>query len=727
MNWFDEQIQLRKMSDQEVFEASFVRMAGAVLGRKIATALNDDRIQTKNAIEEILRFYHIKCPELPENLTDRNEQLEYLMRPYGIMRRTVKLTEGWYKDAYGPMLAVRKDDGTVAALMPAQLRGYYFLDPATGKRVKVNSKTAGLFDMEAICFYKPFPLKALKIPDLLIYMLRTISNADWFYIILCTLLITGIGFLAADQTKKLYEDVLLSSSYQVLIAMAIYMIGTGISKLMITTVKELYYRRTQSKMSLFVGAASMMRVLSLPASFFKQFSAGELSARVEYIKRLCTSMASLILSTGLTAVFSLAYIGQIFSYAPGLVIPALLVTGATVVLSIVTMLLQTRVTRLQMENSTKENGINYAMLTGVQKIKLAGAEKRAFARWAEQYARVSELEYNPPTLLKLGSVLTKAISLAGTIVIYYYSLKTGISVGDYGAFNVSYGMVSGAFMSLAGIASTVAGIKPILDMVKPILEAVPEVSEGKKVIQSLKGRIELSNVSFRYSDNMPMILNNINLRIHAGDYVAIVGETGCGKSTLIRLLLGFELPRLGAVYYDGKDITTIDLRSLRRRIGVVMQNGQLFTGSIYDNIVISAPWLTLDDAWEAARIAGLDEDIRRMPMGMQTIISEGSGGISGGQKQRMMIARAVAPKPKVLIFDEATSALDNVTQKKVSEALDSLKCTRIVVAHRLSTIRQCNRILFLKNGVIAEEGTYEKLIEKGGLFAELVERQRLDR
>ena len=246
------------------------------------------------------------------------------------------------------------------------------------------------------------------------------------------------------------------------------------------------------------------------------------------------------------------------------------------------------------------------------------------------------------------------------------------------------------------------------------------------MIERLSGGIELNNVSFRYNENMPLILDDLSLKIRPGQYVAIVGRTGCGKSTLLRLLLGFEKPQKGAIYYDGKDLERIDLRSLRRRIGVVMQNGKLFQGDIYSNIVISAPWLSQQDAWEAAELTGIAEDIRRMPMGMNTIISEGSGGISGGQRQRLMIARAIAPKPKILMFDEATSALDNITQKKVSESLDRLKCTRIVIAHRLSTIRQCDRILVLDQGKIVEDGTYDELIASDGFFAELVARQRLD-
>ena len=245
-------------------------------------------------------------------------------------------------------------------------------------------------------------------------------------------------------------------------------------------------------------------------------------------------------------------------------------------------------------------------------------------------------------------------------------------------------------------------------------------------MERLSGGIELNNVSFRYGENMPLVVDNLSLKIRPGQYVALVGPTGCGKSTLMRLMLGFETPQKGAIYYDGQDLASIDLKSLRRKTGVVMQNGKLFSGDIFSNITISAPWLTVDDAWQAAELAGIAEDIRRMPMGMHTIISEGSGGVSGGQRQRLMIARAIAPKPRILMFDEATSALDNLTQKKVSESLDSLKCTRIVIAHRLSTIRRCDRILYLEDGKIQEDGTYEELISRNGKFAELVARQQLN-
>ena len=276
------------------------------------------------------------------------------------------------------------------------------------------------------------------------------------------------------------------------------------------------------------------------------------------------------------------------------------------------------------------------------------------------------------------------------------------------------------------MATMIASIKPTLDITQPILNATPEISEDRELVRSISGAVELNIVTFAYGPDLPPVLNDLSLKIRPGEYVAIVGETGCGKSTLMRLMLGFEKPQHGSVYYDGRDLQTLDARSVRQKIGTVMQDGKLFAGNIYSNIVISAPQLTEEEAWEAAEMAGMADDIRRMPMGMQTIISEGQGGFSGGQKQRIMIARAIAPKPKILMFDEATSALDNITQKIVSDSLDSLKCTRIVIAHRLSTIRNCNRIVVMEKGHIVENGTYEELMEKNGLFAELVRRQMVE-
>lgn len=726
MGWFDEQIKLRKQKDDEMFGDSFAGIAGAIMGSKMSAALNDSRAVTKDAIDEILKYFHVRSREVPDNIKDRDGQLEYLMRPYGIMRRTVKLSEGWHKDAVGAMLGTLREDGSVAALIPSGLSGYVYIDAKTKKRIKINQKNEKLFEEEAVVFYKPFPLRAIGIPALIRYITGTLSASDFILVGAAAFAVSLIGMLMPKINHIIFSDIIESGSLQLLGAVSVFLVCISISSMLMNVVKSLITAKIDTKMNISVQAAAMMRILSLPADFFKEYSAGELSSRSQYINALCSVLVSTILTTGFTSLFSLIYISQIFIYAPAMVIPALLITLAMVVFSLVSTLAQMKIAKRQMELSSKESGMSYALISGVQKIKLAGAEKRAFARWGNLFAQQAKLSYNPPMFLKINSVISTAISLTGTIVMYYMAVVSQISIADYYAFNTAYGMVSGAFMSLSGIALTIARIKPIFEMAKPILSAVPEVSEGKQVVSRLSGGVELNNISFRYSENMPFVLDNISLKIRPGQYIAIVGKTGCGKSTLMRLLLGFETPQKGAIYYDGKDMSNIDLKSLRRNIGVVMQNGRLFQGDIFSNITISAPRLTLEEAWEAAELAGIAEDIRHMPMGMHTLISEGAGGVSGGQRQRLMIARAIAPKPKILMFDEATSALDNLTQKRVSESMDSLKCTRIVIAHRLSTIKQCDRIIVLDKGKIIEDGRYDELIAANGFFAELVSRQRLD-
>ena len=726
MGWFENQIQDRRDADQQLLEESFLRIAGVVMGEKDAQRIGDARIITKSAIDEILKYYHYKPSELPESITDPDEQLDYCLHPHGMMRRSVELKKGWYKDAYGPILAFRKDDGSPAALLPGAVYGYTFRDPATGKTVRLNAETEQLFDQDAICFYRPLPLKSLSIPDLLLYMKRCVSTSDIFMIVFAAISVAGVGLLIPRLTKALTGPVLSSGSGSALIGLAICLVCVSLSMQLFSSVSAMVSSRLEAKTSLGVQASMMMRLMSLPASFFRQYSPGELKSRSMSVNQLCSMLMGLVMTTGLTSLSSLLYITQIFRYAPMLVIPSLLIVLVTVGFSVITTFVQIGINRKQMERSAKESGISYSMISGIQKIKLSGSEKRIFAKWLGIYADCAELTYNTPMFLRANAAISSGISLVSTIILYYLAVKSGLNPSTYFAFTAAYGALMGAFTTMAGTAMTAARIQPVLEMAEPFLKTVPEIQEKKEIVTNLGGGVELSHVFFRYDNDSPYILNDLSLKIKPGEYVAIVGRTGCGKSTLMRLLLGFETPEMGAIYYDGKDIESLDLGSLRRKIGTVMQQSGLFQGDIYSNIVLTAPNLSMDEAWEAAEKAGIADDIRAMPMGMYTMVSEGSGGISGGQKQRLMIARAVAPKPKILIFDEATSALDNRTQKKVSSALDTLKCTRIVIAHRLSTIRNCDRILVLDKGQIVEDGTYDQLIEKAGLFAALVERQRLD-
>ncbi|MBE5898582.1 MAG: ATP-binding cassette domain-containing protein [Lachnospiraceae bacterium] len=541
-----------------------------------------------------------------------------------------------------------------------------------------------------------------------------------------SLVATGVGMLLPYFTQILTGEVVQVKDFNLFVSVSIYVVAAAIGGLLISTIQGFVGSRINIKMDQLVTRKTMARLLNLPASFFKKYNTGELSQRFASTINLASILMNGVVMSLVSAIMSMAYLVQLTQFAPALILPTVIVLIATTGFSILISFIQARVSKVQMVLSSKKSGLTYETINGIQKIRLSGSEKRVFVKWAEVYARAARLLYNPPLIIRLSAAITALISLIGDIVIYFVAVQSGVDVGDYMAFQTSYGVLAAAFASLTQVVSSMASVPPILNMASPILEETPEEEEEKMVLDKVNGNIKLDNVSFSYGENMPNVLDGINLDIHSGDYIAIVGKTGCGKSTLVRLLLGFEKPKNGNIYYDEHNMNDIDLTSLRRNIGTVTQNGTLFHADIFSNIIISAPNLKVDDAWVAAEIANIADDIRDMPMGMKTVISEGQGSISGGQKQRIMIARAIVHKPKILIFDEATSALDNVTQKSIAESIGKLECTRIVIAHRLSTIQNADRIIMLEGGHIIEDGTYDELIKYDGKFAELVERQRID-
>lgn len=724
MGWFDEQIRYRQDRDDKALGDSLEDVAAIIEGRK-QTAYTNESEEIMNALHRILAYYGCQPQEIPADVDDLHERIEYLCRPHGIMYRSTTLERGWYKDAAGVYLATLKT-GQIVTLLPNRFDVYEYQDPETGKPVRVNGRTAQRLDSEAYCFYRPLPQRAIKVRDLIAYIVSAVSPMTIVLAVLLTLVGTGIGLVIPKLTKLIFSDIVVSDSVKLLLAMAVLYVSMQFTILLINGIKSLIMSKIRIQMDVSIQAATMARILSLPPSFFQEYNAGEIYARSQYVNSLCSTLVDTVLSTGITGIFSLLYFTQIMDYAPALTIPALCIVVISLAFSLLATHLQTKITQEMNLLASQRVGMTYQIISGIQKIKLSGSEKRIFARWLRQYSKEAALAYNPPKFLLFHNTLSLAVTTIGTLVLYYCAVTSQVSVADYTAFQSAYGMLSAAFSSIAAIALTAAAIKPTIEMARPILEATPEISEGRQMITSIHGAVELSHISFAYNENGPLVIDDLSLKIRAGQYVAIVGKTGCGKSTLLRLLLGFEQAQKGAVYYDGKDLRSIDLRSLRRKIGTVMQDGKLFSGDIYSNIVISAPYLSVEDAWKAAEIADIADDIREMPMGMFTLLSEGAGGISGGQKQRLMIARAVAPSPKILMFDEATSALDNITQRKVSDSLANMDCTRIVVAHRLSTIQQCDRILVLDQGKIIEDGTYDELIAQKGFFYDLVERQRLE-
>jgi NHLM bacteriocin system ABC transporter ATP-binding protein len=726
MGWFSDQVKSRKENDNIQVENSFYDLSSVIMGHsKISAAINNDRIKTRNAIEEICKYFKAEICDIPDNIHEMNEQIEFLLRPSGIMHRNVVLNGKWWKKCAGPLMCATKS-GDVAALMPLPVSGYRFFDYNQNKMVRVNSKTVNQLEENAMCFYRPFPREPVKMGGFMRFLMSSLSKADIIMVVLAALAVSLLGLFMPMATNLIFTSIIPSGEKILLVSIAFMLVGISVSVFLINVTKSMIQSRIQTKLDVALQGALMARVINLPARFFKDYSSGELAGRVESVNILCGMICEAILGGGLTALFSLVYIIQIAFIAKSLALPALLVTLVQLVVLVTGVIINQKRMCRQLKAKASVEGTVFSLYSGIQKIKLSGCEKRAFSKWAALYRAEAENKFNPPFFLKIQLALIQVITLAGTLLFYYTSAVSGITSSQYVAFNTSFGMVSGAILALAGMADVFSYIRPGFDMIEPILSEQPEVSKNKKIVHSFSGAIELNNVSFRYQEDGPLILDNLSLKIRRGQYIAIVGKTGCGKSTLMRMLLGFEKPQKGAIYYDGADIEKLDLRSLRRNVGVVMQNGKLFAGNIFSNITISAPWLTLDDAWKAAEITGIADDIRDMPMGMNTVISEGAGGISGGQKQRLMIARAIAPGPKILMLDEATSALDNLTQKQVSESLNAMKSTRIVIAHRLSTIKECDRIIVLDKGKIIEDGSYEKLIAQNGFFAELVSRQRLD-
>ena len=720
MDLFESQVEARRRFDDERLEQALHRLSDAVTGARTAEGASR-LVRAGSALDHVLAYYGVEGGETPRGVKSMDELIQQRLRSTGIMCRPVRLSGAWYRDAMGAMLGFA-DDGLPVALIPLARGGYQFID-GMGP-VRVNERSAKRLADEAWCFYRPLPQRELGVRDILLFMARSLDRGDIIALICAAAASTALGMVAPLVNRIVFGPVVEAGTASIVAPLAVLLVGVLVAQVIVGGIRQIVLARISTKLSVPLDAAMMMRTLSLPASFFSRYQTGDLSERLAIVGEVGRLIQDVVLTALLNALFAMAYVGQIAAIAPAMALPTVGVALLTTAVTALVAAAQMRVTARRLDLGTRLSGWQYALIEGLQKIKLVGAEKRAFATWANLYHRQARLAYNGPVLTRLSSTIQMAVASLGTIVFYLSAAAGGLSVAEYMAFTSAYGAVSAALAALGAAAVNMACIRPYLSMADPLLKTVPETSESKRALERMSGGFELNHVTFAYGDDRP-VLEDLTLKVRPGEYVAVVGKTGCGKSTLMRLLLGFERPQRGAVYYDGRDLASVDAGSVRKRIGVVLQDGRLFAGSIYDNIAISAPGLTLEQAWEAAELAGLSDDIDAMPMGMNTMVTEGGGGMSGGQRQRIMIARAIAARPKILMFDEATSALDNVTQKIVSDSLESLKCTRLVIAHRLSTIRACSRIVVLDGGRIVEDGTYDELVERGGLFADLVARQQV--
>ncbi|MBQ9029061.1 MAG: NHLP family bacteriocin export ABC transporter permease/ATPase subunit, partial [Lachnospiraceae bacterium] len=523
MSWFDEQIHHRDRSDQEVMEDSLLHIASAVLGRGKARSLQNRQTAAQDALEEILDYYHIKSDGIPEDVTELEDQLEQCMQPHGLMWRRVELEGKWYRDSMGPILGFRKDNDNTVALLPGPLFGYYYRDPETGLTHRVNKSNASQFAEEGLCFYAPLPLKKLDIRDLLLYLKDSLNTEDFALFFGLSLVVTLLGMLMTNITRALTGFVLESGDVPLLMGTAVFMISTIFASVLINTSRQMMMSRIGIKASLSMDAAMMMRIMQMPPGFFRQYSSGELSTRYNAIGQICNLILGNIFSTGLGALLSMLYITQIFFYAPALAGMSLLIIAAGVAISFVSGMIQMRVSRELMERSSKESGLSFSLITGIQKIRLSGAEKRAFAKWGHAYADVAALSYNPPMLTRVGASISIAINLVGTIALFFLAVENKVTPSEYIAFNTAYGAVSASFGALTGAALSTAGVRPILEVARPILETEPEASQRRALVSELSGNIELNGVYFRYDPSMPWVIKGLNLKIRQGDYVAIVG------------------------------------------------------------------------------------------------------------------------------------------------------------------------------------------------------------
>lgn len=719
---FKEQIDKREELEQKgLQEAIDSLIEGAGLQTRNKQKVHSDG----HAVRDILDALGVKDYQLEEDeFSTPEEQLERILMPQGIMHRRIQLKGTWWRETVGPLLGRDKEDRLVA-LLPHRWTNRYSYINAQGMRVTINRKRMSEeLSNNALCFYPSLPSRPLNYRDLMKFVLASLRLADVAFLLLICLVVSLFGMFTPFINKQIFDTIIPSGTRDDILPIAFLLIGASIGSVLFGVTRSLMMARIEDLVSLRVQPAVMSRTFLLKPNFFWQYSSGELSDRITSVNQLCDLLNEILLSSSLGVLFSLIYIGQMAQYASSLMLPGLTILAAQIVIMTVNFVIGSRYHELQLKANTKLSGLVFNMFSGIQKIKLTGSEKRAFTRWASTYRNTASFQYNPPLFLKIAPAIEGLVSLGGTVWLYYNAIKSTVTPSDYIAFTAAYGLISGAIMQLAGVIPQVAQVGPLLRMSAPILEAQPEQTEQSLQVKSLSGSIEISNLTFRYNEESPNVINGLNLKIQPGEYLGIVGKSGCGKSTLLRLLLGFERPAAGAIYYDDYDLDKVDKSSLRRCIGTCLQSGSLFPGDVFSNITITAPWRTEADAWEAARLANIDQDIRDLPMGMHTLISEGGGGgFSGGQKQRLLIARALLNKPNILFFDEATSALDNISQKQVSDNLDQLGCTRVVIAHRFSTIRHCDRIIVLDKGNIVEEGTFDSLMEQHGLFYEMSKRQ----
>lgn len=639
--------------------------------------------------------------------------------------RDILLEDGWWRSDAGPFLAFTEAEGAPVACLPKGPRAYVACDPATGVTRRIDAAYAATLSPQAQMLYRPLPNRAVGLGEMLRFGLQGVYTGDVVRLLVLALLGTLVGLLLPALNRQVYDLFIPLGDAPALLQAGGVVLACTLGNIGFLAVKNLAHFRSVNTMKYALQSAVYDRLFSLPQSFLRSYDSADLAMRAMGVSAVVQIVSAAAVSAALSAVFSLLYLWQMYSCAPRLlgISLGMVLSGAGVIV-----LLGYRQIRYEREKAGLDGRLSsllHQQIGGIAKLRIAGVEDHALYEYLRPYTESRRLSMRAEKLAVWSGALKTAMPVVFSMALYAVIVRGGmeLSTGAFMGFYTAFGAFSAAMLELAASCLTVNNTIPLFERLKPILQTLPEVPADSALPGELSGEMEVSHVTFAYDEDRGPVLHDLSLQIHEGEFVGIVGASGCGKSTLLRLLLGFERPQAGRIYYDGRDIETMDKRELRKKFGVVLQNDGLIAGSIYDNIVITAPKTPLKRVQEIVREVGLAEDIARMPMGLHTIVAEGGGTISGGQRQRILIARAIAGAPKILFFDEATSALDNVTQAQVCDTLEKLRATRIVIAHRLSTVMRCDRILVMDAGRIAEQGSYEQLMAQKGLFYRLASRQ----
>jgi ATP-binding cassette subfamily C protein len=681
----------------------------------------------------------------PPEAADESLAVEESATAIGLRSRRVLLDGRWWLEGGTPMLArlaerrqaPRADDAAQAgatgwvALVPKTLTGYRMLAiaPSGEGTVEwpVNEDTARRLAPFAFAFHRTFEPRPLGTLDVLRFALAH-ARADVGVLVATGLLAALAGLLTPVATGRLIDRAIPAGSASVTLAIIAGLAAAGLAAIALDVLRTLAVLRFEARTSVAIQAAVLDRVIGAPARFFRAFSSGDLAMRLGAVNTVQRTVTGASIGAFIAGIFLTANVALMVAYSPALTVAAIGVVAVTAILSAAIGVARLSIGRRIEAADGKLSAMSYEYFAGIAKLRAAAAESRAFTNWLVRYREFRDLNRRSATLSNLESVLLSILQPAAATLVLYLAWRLAetpsaraLSVGEFVAFQAAmFGLLAGVH-GIVATALDLAALAPVWERARPILATPPEDSVRGKIRHDPQGAIDFAGVSFAYPGG-PEVLSDIELSIRPGEFVAIVGASGSGKSTLLRLLLGFEFPGRGTVRFDGRVLPALDLRSLRSRIGTVLQGGRLWAGDILTNIV-GASSLTVDDAWAAARAAGLAADIEAMPMGMYTLVGEGVSTLSGGQRQRVLIARALVGRPRILLLDEATSALDNLSQAAVLETLESLEATRVVIAHRLATVRNADRIVVLEKGRIVQQGTFRELAAVPGPFAAMLARQ----